>query len=288
MTGAFDKISVTAKLTAYMRQFSDIPFATDVARLLNAEEVFDTLLHDQGIGPGDLLWYAPIFEVRYKSVARAIQNAGVSQVLELASGLSLRGLAMTRDPALTYVESDLEELTDDKIAMVTEIRRLYALPSSGNLHLVAASALDRDQLRTAAARLRPREPIAVVNEGLLQYLTSEETETVARNVHELLRDHGGVWITTDFAVKDEVRDLSDQQRRFRAAVAAATERRLHDGAFPDAAALQSFFDRVGFSARVLSQVDEAGEVVSVETLKLPRETLERLKPRLKLWVLSAV
>jgi O-methyltransferase involved in polyketide biosynthesis len=285
--GAFAKISLTAKLAAYMRQFSDVPFAADVAHLLRAEEAFDALLADQGIGPTDLLWYAPVFEVRYKSVARAIAAARVTQVLELASGLSLRGLAMTRDPALTYVESDLEELTDDKIALVAEIQRRHQLPSHGNLHLVAANALDRDQLRTAAARLLRGQPVAVVNEGLLQYLTAAEMETVARNVRELLVERGGVWITPDFSVKDDVRDISDRQQRFRAAVAAATERRMYDNAFADAAALQAFFDRVGFAARVVNQVDEAGEVVSMKALQLPPETLERLRPRLKLWILAA-
>ena len=38
------KISLTAQLAAYMRQFSDIPFAGDVAELLHSREVFEALL----------------------------------------------------------------------------------------------------------------------------------------------------------------------------------------------------------------------------------------------------
>ena len=37
----YAKISVTAKLAAYMRRFSDIPFAEDVAEVLQAREAFD-------------------------------------------------------------------------------------------------------------------------------------------------------------------------------------------------------------------------------------------------------
>src|SRR5664280_188781 len=102
----YEKISLTAPLAAYMRQFSDIPFASDVAELLHSREVFEALLLGQQMTPEDLLWYAPIFELRYKSVTEAIRRSGSYQVLELASGLTLRGLAFTRDARYTYIESD--------------------------------------------------------------------------------------------------------------------------------------------------------------------------------------
>src|SRR5512141_3281682 len=95
----FEKIGLTARLAAYMRQYSDIPFATQVAQRLGAQATFEKLLHDSHMTPADLLWYAPIFEVRYKSIAQTIRASGCRQVIELASGVSLRGLAMTRDDA---------------------------------------------------------------------------------------------------------------------------------------------------------------------------------------------
>ncbi len=44
----FEKVSLTAQLAAFMRQFSDIPFAGDVAEHLHSREVFEALLrrHD--------------------------------------------------------------------------------------------------------------------------------------------------------------------------------------------------------------------------------------------------
>src|SRR5512146_2183700 len=100
----YEKISLTAQLAAYMRQFSDIPFARDVAELLHSGEVFEALLQGHDLRPEDLLWYGPIFEVRYKSVTAALQRSGCRQILELASGLSLRGLAMTQAADVTYIE----------------------------------------------------------------------------------------------------------------------------------------------------------------------------------------
>jgi O-methyltransferase involved in polyketide biosynthesis len=286
MTVPFAKISLTAKLAAYMRQFSDIPFAQDVAQHLRAQEAFARLLRDHQMRPEDLLWYAPIFEVRYKSIAAMIRKLAVRQVLELASGVSLRGLAMTQDPSVTYVESDLQELTDEKVSLVSALCRQYDLAFPGNLHLVAANALDHHQLQTAVKHFRRHQPIAVVHEGLLPYLSASEMATVARNIRDLLVECGGVWITPDFSLKEEARHASDQQRQFRALVAAATERNLYDNAFDNNTQLLTFFDSLGLHPQVLNQVAETPNIVSLDALKLPHQMLDQVKPRLRLWILN--
>jgi len=282
----FERISLTARLAAYMRQFSGLPFADEVARRLRAREAFDALLRDHGFGADDLLWYAPVFEVRYRSIEQAILRSGAAQVLELASGVSLRGLAMTRDPSLTYVETDLPELTREKAALVADLRREHGLPDRGNLHLSAANALDAGELAAAAAPLRPGARTAIVTEGLLLYLSREEMETVVRNVRDLLGVFPGVWITPDFTLRADVGDISEQQRRFRTVVAAATERRMYANAFADADELAAFLRRLGLVARGVSQVDESPEVVSLNALNLSRSLFEEMKPRLRLWIVT--
>jgi O-methyltransferase involved in polyketide biosynthesis len=285
MTVDFEKISLTAKLAAYMRQFSDIPFAQDVAQHLRAQEAFERLLHDHQMRPEDLLWYAPLFEVRYKSIAATMRKLAVSQVLELASGVALRGLAMTQDPSVTYVESDLPELTDEKVSLVAALCRQYNLAIHGNLHLVAANALDQHQLQTAVKHFQRHQPIAVVHEGLLPYLSISEMATVVRNIRDLLVEFGGVWITPDFALKEEAKHASEQQRRFRALVAAATDRNLYDNAFDNNEQLLTFFESLELHPQVLNQVEETPNIVSLDTLKLPHRILDQVKPRLRLWIL---
>jgi O-methyltransferase involved in polyketide biosynthesis len=286
MTVNYDKISLTAKLTAYMRRYSDIPFAQDVAQHLRAQEAFEKLLQDSQMRPEDLLWYAPIFEVRYKSVTGMIRKSGARQVLELASGVALRGLAMTRDPTIAYVETDLEELTQAKAALISGIRRQCDSAMGGNLRLVAANALDGHQLQAAVENFRRDQPIVVVNEGLFQYLSASEMATVARNIRDLLAEFSGVWITPDFSLKEEVKDVSEQQRRFREIVAAATDRKLYNNAFENEEQLLAFIDGLGLHTRVVNQLDETPNVASLDVLKLPHQILDQAKPRLKLWILN--
>ena len=44
-----EKISITAKLSAYYRQFTDIAFASEVATLIGAEDAYATLARDYGL-----------------------------------------------------------------------------------------------------------------------------------------------------------------------------------------------------------------------------------------------
>ncbi len=282
----YEKISLTAQLAAYMRQFSDIPFASDVAELLHSRQVFEALLRGQQMTPDDLLWYAPIFEVRYKSVTEAIRRSGSGQVLELASGLTLRGLSFTQDPRYTYLESDLTGITVEKQAIIARLRQKYGLSDHANLYFPALNALDRGQLQEAVKRLGRDQPLVVVSEGLFPYLSRDEMRTVASNIRELLAEFQGSWITTDFSIKEEVNQVSEQQRKFRRIVSAATEHQMYNNTFDSVARLMAFLSEMGLSATVHNAVDEAGEIVSLRTLHLPAALLDPLKSSLRLWVLT--
>lgn len=100
---------------------------------------------------------------------REIRAGRVGQVLEIASGLSPRGLRLTaRHPALRYVEADLP-------TMVREKRRLLAEAglSRPGLELVEVDALvDTGPLAVqavASRALREDTGTALVTEGLLGY-----------------------------------------------------------------------------------------------------------------------
>jgi O-methyltransferase involved in polyketide biosynthesis len=281
-----EKVSLTAQLAAYMRQFSDIPFAGDVAELLHSGEVFEALLQGHDMRPDDLLWYAPIFEVRYKSMTAAIQRSGCRQVLELASGLALRGLVMSQDPGVNYIESDLAGISAEKAQIIAILRLRYGLADHHNLSFLAIDATQMSQLRQAVKTLRPDAPVAVVNEGLFPYLSPAEMQAVARNIRDLLLDFGGCWITPDFSIRGEVAQVSEQQREFRRIVSAATDRSMYNNAFDSLDQLEAFLGRQGFKAGVSNPLDDVPEPASMRVLGLPSSLLASLRSSLRLWVLT--
>jgi O-methyltransferase involved in polyketide biosynthesis len=281
------RIGVTAKLAAYYRQFSDIPFAKDAAMRIGANDAFEEILSRHGIQREQLTFYAPMFEARYKSITELIRKLGASQILELASGYSLRGLDLTRGDAIRYVETDLPDVVATKLLLLDDLREQYGIRSSP-LHVVTvADALDFEQVRRAAALFDRERPLVVLCEGLIGYLTRDETERLARNVHRLLAEHGdGWWIVPDFSFKSDLRDLPPERVRLREAVTGITERQLDASAFEDSDDLTAFLRGIGFDVQVRSQVDETPSLSSIATLGLSPAVVERLRPVLRLWVLT--
>lgn len=284
----FEKVSMTAQLTAFMRQYSDIPFAKDVAEFVQAKRAIEKLQEDEPFGVEDILWYAPFFEVRYKSIAETIRKLEFRQVLELASGLSLRGLAMTlQNPELIYVETDLPGISEQKQTLMASILQKENLQRPVHLHQAVANALDADQLQTASQALKPDQPVAIVNEGLIQYLSRNEIEQVAQNVCAILRQCGGVWITPDFVVKREGQSaISEAHRRFRLAIAEETGRTLFEEAFESNEQMLAFFERMGLQAECLNQVEEAPRLSSVAGLNSVNQMIwQRLQSHINFWIL---
>lgn len=282
-----EKISITAKLSAYYRQFSDIAFVSEVAALIGADDAYAKLARDHGLDRDQLTPYAPMFEARYKSVSELIRKSGASQVLEVACGYSMRGLDLTRSGMLRYVETDLPGVISTKQELLDELRQRHHIAPSPRHHVTIADALDLEQLRGAARALDPHQPLLVLCEGLMGYLTRAETKRVATNIRALLGDHGGgSWIVPDFTFVTEIRNLPPERLRLRTAVTGITQRQLDASAFEDQDDLVSFFGGIGFDTRASSQIDETPSFASLAALGLPTSLLERLRPVLRVWVMT--
>ena len=284
----YSKISVTAKLVAFFRNFSDIPFASEVAESVHAEQVLQAIastldLESQEDSSASMLVdegkvYAPLLEARYKSIVQLILKSGYTQILELASGFSLRGLAMTKDSRFVYVESDLQGVNDEKIKLVNQIRSKYSIPDKGNHHLVTANALIYSELEQTLQYFSMDQPLVIVNEGLIQYLSEAERDAVADNVRKLLAGFkSGLWITPDFSTRQSAENISESTKRFRQAITGATNRQLYAAAFETDEALEQFISAAGFSGHCSNQLDEIESLTSVATLGLSPKMVEHIR-----------
>ena len=279
---------MTAKVAAYYRQFSDIPFAPETAELIGAEAAYDRILREHRLERDKLTFYAPMFEARYKSLTQLIHKSGASQVLELASGYSLRGLDLTRSDAVRYVETDLPEVVAAKLSLLEDVRQQHSILPNPRHVVTGADALDLDQVRVAAAVFDRRQPLAVLCEGLIMYLSKTETEQLATNIRRLLGEFaGGAWITPDFTFRVEATDLPPERVRLREAITGVTQRQIDASAFEDGQDLTAFLGRVGFNVQVRSQIDETPSFSSIQALGLSPTSVERLRAVLRVWVMTA-
>ena len=263
----FRRISVTALMPAFARgEFTDIPWAKEMVACLQAR---GTVLAD---GP----WseraghdYAPFLEARFKAVNRILEEHGAAQILELAAGLSPRGMDFAQRD-IVYAEADLA----DSIALKREIVTAILGKVPANLHLCATSVLDRAGLAGCCAAFVNR-PVAITTEGLLRYLTFEEKTQLAANVRDILSRYGGVWITTDIHLRRWA------QRRAPIHLETETERlgrTLDPNYFDDPDHARTFFEGCGFQVESRPLLEGIRDRV-ISLPNAPDELVEELTDR---------
>ena len=282
---AYEKISTTAKLVAHIRAVTDIPFAKEIAVASGAEKDFQTLA---GKSAEFMTQFAFNWEARYKTTDQIIARYHITQVLEIAAGLSPRGLAMTEDPNVVYVAADLPEILQQEEAIAESILAKLNIHRP-NLYYRIANALDRESLLQAAIPFQSGKPIAIITEGLLGYLTRDEKETLAGNIRDLLRQHDGIWITPDVSTKQLWKFISqadDTMQQRMQNVSGATGRDMEKNTFEDENDVRQFFTSAGFTIEEYYYSNVLDDLSSVKLSKFKREEIFEILRMQKTLVLT--
>ncbi|MEW6497986.1 MAG: class I SAM-dependent methyltransferase [Cyanobacteriota bacterium] len=257
----FEKISPTALLVAYVRQFSGIAYTREIVELTRAEETarqFESQGQQQPV-------VAALIEARYKALEQVRTQFKGTQILELASGLLPRGLILSEDPGVIFIESDLPEMIQQKQRLVQQL-----VGERSNLHFLAIDATNNLNSRTLSDYFQLDKPVTVLCEGLLMYLTFPEKQQVFANVREILQTYGGVWITSDFTTKGARQMVQNDSalRQVNQKISSSTGRRLTDNDFEDLDHAKQFAQEQGFQVETFSMLDVVNQLESVSVLKI--------------------
>jgi O-methyltransferase involved in polyketide biosynthesis len=229
----YSSISPSAKSILLLKAGTALPYARQAAELLFGPEAL-AALHDSSP-------YAAArrahFDERARSLDEALRQETSTIILELAAGLSFRGLAMVEARGVTYLDTDLPGMSALKAELIP---RLPHAPRVGTLRVEPLNALDAEAFRSKVASLPPG-PISVIHEGLMMYLGPEEKARLATSVREALLERGGAWITADVYVRAPTRFAEDERSaKFRA------DHRIEENKFAGWAEAQAFFESNGF------------------------------------------
>lgn len=136
-------------------------------------------------------------------LARHIESGQVTQVVELAAGLSPRGWRfLQRYPRqLAYLETDLPHMAALKRALLARIKQ-----ESPRHRVVAVNALidsGPGSLADLAQTLDPKGGVAIITEGLMSYLDPASAQGVWRRIAETLkRFPHGVYLSDSYVRSD--------------------------------------------------------------------------------------
>jgi O-methyltransferase involved in polyketide biosynthesis len=289
----YNKISVTAKVVAHWKSKSDIPYAAEIADLIGAEQAADQLEGKANSRQSSFM--IPVMEARYKSINFALKKSGLNHVMELASGLSPRGLQIVADNG-TYLGTDLEEIPKETFPIIREIAKREGI-SEDHLCLQPVNALNREQLKSAADYFK-EQPFAICNEGLMMYLDNSERAKMAQNIREVILQNEGRWITTDLAFHETMFEVIDPnmlddevikkiKKRFKK-ISNETGRNFRDNWFNNSSEAVQFYKDIGFKIHDFPMYDGNYELSTLSLIQdeAKKGFLEALSA-MKVWVLEA-
>lgn len=189
------KISPTAYATGqfWVRQgLSDPRLSTPQGRRL--DRLFNTFLRSIGGQSFNTLLLARHVGID-RLLERAIEQGRVHTVIELAAGLSGRGLRLVRryGEQIRYIETDLPHMiatkrdlleADQRLPPNHRLRAVDVLQDSGPLSLAALTE-----------KLDSAQGVAIISEGLMNYLNPEQAMHVWTNIaHTLSRFDNGTYL----------------------------------------------------------------------------------------------
>lgn len=262
MLDNFESVSPTAILTSYPRIFTDIPYEKEIYKWLSEN-------CNENIELNKLL--APEIEARYKLTNKLLEKLNIKQVFELAAGYSSRGLIYSKRD-YTYVEMDLESVSRNKIKLLNEIDEI-----NDNLHIVSGDALNYDDFIKCEKYFNPNKQIAIINEGLLRYLTFAEKKIVALNIYNFLRKYGGAWITCDLTPKRFLQKQDKQNPTLNNSLNIVTNRNSLSDRFENKEHIEEFFGEIGFkNIEIHKFIEVKNELKSFEILNIDKDECDEL------------
>jgi O-methyltransferase involved in polyketide biosynthesis len=221
-----DPVSPTAHYTGYIWARNGL--SPPELRTLEGRVLFESLRPmntvNSLLGRGSLEQY---LLARHRAIdlllEEAIEDHGIRQVIEIASGLSARGWRFSaRYSDITYVEADLPDMVARKRAALDRIDG-----RSPHHRLVELDALKESgpaSLPGVAAELDPSEGLAIITEGLLGYLPTDEVRGIWRRCADTLSGFSAARYISDVHLSSL---QTVEVRAFRVLLSAFVRGRVH-------------------------------------------------------------
>ena len=237
----YSTISPSAKALLLMKGLTNIPYAREAAGLMLAPEKYepDFTLADVRF------WVRVVhFENRYWSIDQLLHDLPINNILEISSGFSFRGLEAIKKDGIHYIDTDLPNVIDLKKQFISSLAPNGINPNS-KLDVLPLNALDEHAFKAVVARFPANQPIVIVNEGLLMYLSTLEKEKLCRIIGDVLEERGGYWITADIYLKNRKvikgMEMDDQLAKF------FEQHKVREQMFESFDDARVFFEKQGFT-----------------------------------------
>ncbi len=141
-------------------------------------------------------------ELSYASTVEFVRKNNFVNVMDIGGGYSPRAVVFAKD-GRKYIGAELTAVAISAAEIVPEIAgKKYAK----NISYENVPVEDREAMIGTADKFNGQ--ICIIENGLMIYLTKERADAMFTLVRQILKAHGGCYITSDFVTKDYFKELA--------------------------------------------------------------------------------
>jgi len=191
----FQAVSYTAPITLHWLAKAGVPEAVEFIGNLSAQNILNqTPINDkERVERANAVYQ----EIRYASLNSFIAEEGYTTIMDLGCGVSPRGIFMTRK-GIDYIGVELEAVTQT----LEEYTPMFLTDEQLNhIHFATADVTDRKAMLKAVENSPGK--VCIITENLTNYLSMEQQKAMLENIREILKIHGGCFVTSDH-LADEI------------------------------------------------------------------------------------
>jgi len=286
----FYKISSTALPCAHIRaKYTDIPFSKEMYEELEKERtigipIVQFIINYLASHNPSTKTQISVLEGRHFTTNDAIQLDPQPAILEIASGISTRGLEFSAR-GIPYIETDLPGMIKLKEGLV---RRITGDNVSPNHYFKSLNALDTDEFMRTGERIRSvaqNNPITIVQDGLLMYYTPEEKRALRDNIYRFLKEYSpdGTWVTTDLSSRDLAKVRGDFLSKIAMKIISRKAKRKFQRFSSDEEVIQ-FLNNGNLFGYPLPSKSVSRNLACRKKAKIDKDLIDMVSDRYRAWV----
>ena len=141
-------------------------------------------------------------ELCYASTAQYVKTNDYKNIMDIGGGYTPRAMVMVND-GRKYISAELNAVA----LSATQIMPKFIKPQyKNNLSYEDVPVEDRNRMITTANQFNGK--LCIIEDGLQIYLTRDRIDSMFTLIHEILKKHGGCFITSDFVTKEMFKELA--------------------------------------------------------------------------------
>ena len=231
-------------------------------------------------------------ELCYASTAEYVRKNNYQNIMDIGGGYTPRAVHFANE-GRKYIGA---ELTAVAMSAMQFMPKFVNAKYKNNLSYENVPVEERNTMIMTANQFKGQ--LCIIEDGLMIYLTKDRADAMFSIVHDILKNHGGCFITSDFVTRDMFKELAAALYDENSAQPLYNETKkmyedlfgepLKDNTFTSQAAAINFLQSKGLKVQQVPLVTDTSKLYSMKGLDAQQAAkLKQLCAKNYLWVITA-